>query len=310
VADLPPIPIICGPTGSGKTSVAVQLAAGFPIEIISADSRQVIKHLDIGTAKPTPDEQQAVRFHLIDLIEPGERYSAFQFIEDCDTAAGDIIGRKRIPVVVGGTGLYLKALTEGVVEIEQDRPEIRQHLEDEMARLGPEVMHRRLVELDPAEAERIHANNRVRVLRALEIYELTGRPKSELLAAGAYKKSSYAYSFYCLQPERTALYEAINQRVDTMMKAGLPEEVDRLVRRGLEPRLRRSNVIGYDELLDYLDDRCSLDEAVAAIKQNSRRYAKRQLTWFRHQADCTYFTDRPAIMTALGGVLATDWPTG
>jgi len=175
VADLPPIPIICGPTGSGKTSVAVQLAAGFPIEIISADSRQVIKHLDIGTAKPTPDEQQAVRFHLIDLIEPGERYSAFQFIEDCDTAAGDIIGRKRIPVVVGGTGLYLKALTEGVVEIEQDRPEIRQHLEDEMARLGPEVMHRRLVELDPAEAERIHANNRVRVLRALEIYELTRR---------------------------------------------------------------------------------------------------------------------------------------
>jgi len=310
VADLPSIPIICGPTGSGKTSVAVQLAADFPIEIISADSRQVVKHLDIGTAKPTPDEQQTVRFHLIDLIEPGERYSAFQFIEDCDTAVGDIIGRKRIPMVVGGTGLYLKALTEGVVEIEQDRPEIRQRLEDEMARLGPEAMHRRLAELDPAEAERIHANNRVRVLRALEIYELTGRPKSELLAAGAYKRSSYAYSFYCLQPERTALYEAINRRVDAMMKAGLPEEVDRLVRRGLEPQLRRANVIGYDELLDYLDDRCSLDEAVAMIKQNSRRYAKRQMTWFRHQAGCTYFTDRPTIMTALGGVLAADWPTG
>ena len=310
MADLPSIPIICGPTGSGKTSVAVQLAADFPIEIISADSRQVVKHLDIGTAKPTPDEQQTVRFHLIDLIEPGERYSAFQFIEDCDTAVGDIIGRKRIPMVVGGTGLYLKALTEGVVEIEQDRPEIRQRLEDEMARLGPEAMHRRLAELDPAEAERIHANNRVRVLRALEIYELTGRPKSELLAAGAYKRSSYAYSFYCLQPERTALYEAINRRVDAMMKAGLPEEVDRLVRRGLEPQLRRANVIGYDELLDYLDDRCSLDEAVAMIKQNSRRYAKRQMTWFRHQAGCTYFTDRPTIMTALGGVLAADWPTG
>ena len=310
MADLPSIPIICGPTGSGKTSVAVQLAADFPIEIISADSRQVIKHLDIGTAKPTPDEQQTVRFHLIDLIEPGERYSAFQFIEDCDTAVGDIIGRKRIPVIVGGTGLYLKALTEGVVEIEQDRPEIRQHLEDEMARLGPEAMHRRLAELDPAEAERIHVNNQVRVLRALEIYELTGRPKSELLAAGAYKRSSYAYSFYCLQPERTALYEAINRRVDAMIKAGLPEEVDRLVRRGLEPQLRQANVIGYDELLDYLDDRCSLDEAVAMIKQNSRRYAKRQITWFRHQAGCTYFTDRPSIMTALGGVLAADWPTG
>lgn len=309
MADLPSIPIICGPTGSGKTSVAVQLAADFPIEIISADSRQVIKHLDIGTAKPTPDEQQTVRFHLIDLIEPGERYSAFQFIENCDAAMGDIIGRKRVPMVVGGTGLYLKALTEGVVEIEQDRPEIRQRLEDEMARLGPKAMHRRLTELDPVEAERIHANNRVRVLRALEIYELTGRPKSELLTAGAYKRSSYAYSFYCLQPERTALYEAINRRVDAMIKAGLPEEVDRLVRRGLEPQLRRANVIGYDELLDYLDDRCSLDEAVAMIKQNSRRYAKRQMTWFRHQAGCTYFTDRPTIMTALGGVLAAGWPT-
>ena len=291
--------LFCGPTGSGKTSVVLRLAREFPIEVISADSRQIIKHLDIGTAKPTPEERSIVRFHLIDLVEPGERYSAFQFVQDCDAAIADIVSRGKIPVVVGGTGLYLRALTEGVIDIEEDRPDIRPRLEEEMARLGPEAMHRRLAEADPAEAGRIHPNNKVRVIRALEICELTGRPKSELTASGTYKKSSYAYSSYCLQPDRAALYDAINRRVDQMIDRGLLDEVNRLADRGLTERVRRANVIGYQELLDHVEGRGRLDEAVAMIKQNSRRYAKRQMTWFRHQVEGVYFADHESLLAAL-----------
>jgi len=299
------IPIICGPTGSGKTSAAVRLASEFPLEVISADSRQIIRHLDIGTAKPTAEEQRIVRFHLIDLIEPGERYSAFRFIEDADRAVREVLARGRIPVVVGGTGLYLRALTEGVVEIEEDRPEIRERLENEMNELGPEAMHRRLMAIDPDEAAKIHPNNRVRVIRALEMCELAGQPKSKLTASGAYKRSEFDYQLYCLQPERERLYEAINRRVDVMMQAGLLEEVKRLVGRGLGPALRRAHVIGYAEVLDYLDGRVSLDGGVDLIKQNSRRYAKRQMTWFRHQTECDYYADAELLSTALRASLGS-----
>lgn len=289
VSDQPRIPVICGPTGSGKTSIAVSLASTFPIEVISADSRQIIRRLDIGTAKPSAEEQQAVRFHLLDLIEPGERYSAYQFIGDADTAISDIVSRKRMPVIVGGTGLYLRALVDGVIEIESDNPEVRERLQKEMDKVGPETMHRRLAEIDPAEAQAIHPNNRIRVLRALEIHELSHETKSKLMTSGAYKKSRYEFDLYCLLPDRAELYTAIERRVDTMISAGLAAEVERLVRKGLGPALRKANVIGYDEFLDYLDDKCTLDQAVSMIKQNTRRYAKRQMTWFRHQLVCTFF---------------------
>lgn len=305
MADHNLIPIICGPTGSGKTSAALRLASQYPLEVVSADSRQIIRHLNIGTAKPTAEEQRVVRFHLIDLIEPGERYSAFRFIENADRAIGDVLARGRIPVVVGGTGLYLRALTEGVVEIEEDRPELRERLENEMNELGPEAMHRRLMAIDPGEAAKIHPNNRVRVVRALEICELAGQPKSKLTASGAYKRSGFDYQLYCLQPERERLYEAINRRVDVMMQAGLLEEVKRLVGRGLGPALRRANVIGYEELLDFLDGRVSLDGGVDLIKQNSRRYAKRQMTWFRHQTECDYFADAEPLLAALRSSLSS-----
>jgi tRNA dimethylallyltransferase len=310
VAEYSPIPVVCGPTGSGKTSVAIALAGELPIEVISADSRQLLKHLDIGTAKPTADEQAAVRTHLIDLIDPGTLYTAYQFIGDSDAAIADIVSRDSIPVIVGGTGLYLRALTDGVVEIEQDRPEIRQRLNEELERLGPEALYRRLEGLDPDEAKRIHPNNLVRILRALEIYELTGQPKSKLVADGAYKRSSYTYSLYCLQPERADLYDRINRRVEAMMQAGLLEEIQHLVAQGWKERLRKARVIGYEELLDYLDERCSLDEAVAMIQQNSRRYAKRQMTWYRHQTECKYFDDAPSLLAALRVELSKGWGRG
>ncbi len=303
---LTPIPIICGPTASGKTALAVELAGRYPIEIVSADSRQIIKRLDIGTSKPSTEERERVRFHLIDLIEPGERYTAFRFIEDAGRAIEGIFQRGHVPVVVGGTGLYLRALTEGVVEIERDDLGIRQRLEEEMEQLGPEAMYERLSKIDPLEAARLHPNNKVRVIRALEIFYLTGKPKSELTATGAYRKSEYSYRYYCLLPERQVLYSTIEARVEQMMERGLLDEIRRLIQDGLQEQIRKANVIGYTELLDHLDGKANLSETISLIKQNTRRYAKRQITWFRHQTSSDFFQDAASLAESLKPWLQ-DW---
>ncbi len=299
-----PIPIIFGPTASGKTGAAVQLAERFPIEVISADSRQIYKRLDIGTAKPTPEECSKVRFHIVDIIEPGERYSAFRFVDDALAACEDIVKRDRIPVVVGGTGLYLRALTDGVVEIEESDLAVRSRLEREMDELGPEAMHERLMNIDPLEASNLHPNNKVRVIRALEIFELTGKCKSEIAVTGAYHKTDQAFSYYSLTPERQDLYEVINRRVDEMMAAGWLDEVQKLSAEGREKDIRRSRVIGYAELLDHLAGRMSLPEAIALIKQSTRRYAKRQYTWLRHQVVGQTFADRASLVAKMESDLA------
>jgi tRNA dimethylallyltransferase len=299
VSETKPIPIIAGPTGAGKTGVALKLVEQFPVEIVSADSRQIIKRLDIGTAKPTPKERRKVSFHLLDLIEPGERYTAYRFIDDANRAIESILQKEHIPLLVGGTGLYLRALSEGVVEISADNMEVRQRLEKEMQQLGPEKMYQRLMEIDPQEAAKLHPGNKVRVIRALEMYYLTGKPKSALLAAGSHKKSEYPFRYFCLIPQRQALYTAIEQRVDDMMVRGWLEEVQRLCRDGWRERIRKANVIGYNELLDYLDGIVSLDEAVSRIKQNTRRYAKRQITWFRHQVKGTFYNSATDLLQDL-----------
>ncbi len=300
VPEIPPIPVICGPTASGKTSAAGLLAQSYPIEVISADSRQMIRCLDVGTAKPTQAERQKIRFHLIDIIEPGERYTAFQFIEDAEEAIAQTLARSRIPIVVGGTGLYLRALIDGIVEIADDDLQVRQRLENEMHTLGPEAMYERLSEIDPVEAAKLHPNNRVRVIRALEIYYVAGRPKTELAEMGATRRSVHHFSCFCLVPERQQLYRAADRRVDLMLKQGFVHEVRRLVENGLSNQLRRANVIGYNEMLDHLDGRLSLDEAVCLIKQNTRRYAKRQITWLRHQlSSAPVFRDPDGLVAAV-----------
>ena len=290
------IPIICGPTGSGKTAIALQLARDFPIEIISADSRQVIRKLDIGTAKPTKEEQESVPFHLIDIIEPGEKYTAFKFIEDAEKAISDILGRGKLPVLVGGTGLYLKALTVGILKIENENIEIRSELERELAEKGSEEMYRQLCEIDAHEAEKFHPHNKVRILRALEIYRLTGRPKSELVKSSDYNKSSYNFKHYCLLPDREKLYKKIEERVEKMIADGLLDEIKSLAAKNLIEPVRSMHVIGYDELIKYLDGVLSLEEALAMIKQNSRRYAKRQFTWFRNQLEGEFFVDSTSLI--------------
>ncbi len=291
--------VICGPTASGKTSVALELSKTVPVDIVSADSRQIIKQLDIGTAKPSRQEREKVPFHLIDIIEPGERYTAFRFIDDATKAISSILERGRVPLVVGGTGLYLKALSQGVVEVEKGDSKIREKLEMEMEQLGAERMHQRLSEIDPVEADKVHPNNKPRIIRALEIFELTGRPKSELILSGAYRKADFEFDFHCLIPEREELYERINQRVDRMIDEGLVRELQALIDSGQLDALRKANVIGYQELLAWQDGSLSFEEAVSMIKQNSRRYAKRQITWFRRQTDSHFYPNEQALLDVL-----------
>lgn len=294
-----PIPIICGPTGSGKSAIAMDLAQSGPYEIISADSRQLVRCLDIGTAKPSAEDRARVPHHLIDIIEPGERYSAFRFIGDATRVIGEILKRGNSPLIVGGTGLYLRALTDGVVEIQQADMDLRLKLEAEMETFGPEAMHERLKQIDPLEAAKIHPNNRVRLLRALEIFELTGKTKSEVTATGNYRKANYLFQYYCLNPERAWLYECINRRVERMLEFGWLAEVERLVELGMADRIRRSAIIGYGELLDVLDGKMDLEQATGEIKQETRRYAKRQVTWFARQAGCRYFPTAEELRKAL-----------
>ncbi|MEA2031419.1 MAG: tRNA (adenosine(37)-N6)-dimethylallyltransferase MiaA [candidate division Zixibacteria bacterium] len=306
MSDSTTIPIICGPTASGKTGIAVKLSHNFPVEVVSADSRQIFRYLDIGTAKPTPEECRAVDFHLIDIIDPGERYSAFCFIDDASAAISAILKRNHIPLVVGGTGLYLRALTDGVIEIDNDDLTIRKRLEQEMEHLGSLAMYERLEQIDPLEAVRLHPNNKIRVIRALEIFELTGKTRSELAVTGAYHKSEYSFKSFCLAPLREKLYQQINERVDEMMAIGLLTELKALIKKGMMEDIRKSNVIGYSELLDYLDGKYSVEEAVSLIKQNTRRYAKRQMTWFRHQGDSEFFESPEKLEESITYFLSRD----
>ncbi len=294
--DFPAVPVICGPTGSGKTAISLEFARHRAIEIVSADSRQVYRHLNIGTAKPGSNEQAIAPVHCIDLIEPGERYSAYQYLADAEASIRTIFEQQRLPVVVGGTGLYIQALIDGVVEMDDPDPTLRERLEAEMEELGPDQMHARLTSIDPHEAARIHPNNRVRVIRALEIFEATGICKSKLLQSGRYRKLEYKFDIYCLLPPRAELYRAIEARVDRMMSDGLLEELQALIAAGRGEAIRRSKVIGYAELLGVVENKVAVEAAVATIKQNSRRFAKRQTTWFRHQLEGLFFDDSATLL--------------
>lgn len=291
----PVIPVICGPTGSGKSAVAMRLARSHSIEIVSADSRQIIRHLIIGASKPSLDDQKQVVHHLLNLIEPGERYSAFKFLVNANNAIAEILQKGKMPIIVGGTGLYIKALTDGIVEMDNQDPKIRDCLEKEMEEIGPEAMHARLERIDSEAAAMIHPNNRPRVIRALEIYEQTGKPKSELAREGRYHQSPYEFKLFALNPPREAVYDAINSRVDEMFAAGVLEELKGLIDRGLSEKIRSSKVICYTELLEYVKGTMTLQEAVDLIKQNTRRYAKRQVTWLRHQMDAVTGFDTDSL---------------
>lgn len=271
-----------GPTASGKTKLAIQKAKTLNGEIISADSRLVYKGFDIATAKPTKEEMQEVEHHLIDIVEPEVDYSVANFFDDAKVAIEKIRRKGKVPIIVGGTGLYFRILLE---DFDMPRVEPNYVLRGELEKIEPQKLHEMLEKLDPVAAEKIHFNNKVKIIRALEVCKALDKPHSE--AAGK-KEPEFDVEWIGLNFENRAdLYERINLRVDEMLEKGLVEETKSL----LEKHGRITNfvnTIGYQEILEYLDGKISLDEAVFQIKQNSRRYAKRQLTWFRRNENINW----------------------
>lgn len=266
---------IVGPTASGKTKLAIEMAKELGTEIISADSRLVYKGFDIGTAKPTKEEQQMVKHHMIDVVEPEYDFSVADFADEARKIISVLHAYSKVPIVAGGTGLYFRILLENY---DMPRIEANPQLRADLEKLSNEELFAKLKEVDSISAEKIHQNNRVRVIRALEVSLLAGKPFSSIKGI---KNNEYEVEWVFPEIEsREALYDRINKRVDAMIDEGLIEETkDLLAKHGRIKNL--VNTIGYQEIIEFLDNEISLDDAVEKIKQNTRRYAKRQLTWFR-----------------------------
>lgn len=274
--------IITGPTASGKTSLALELAKRIDGEIIAADSMQVYKGLDIGTAKATVAEQAEVRHHLLDIREPWERYTVAEWLIDARTAIADILARDKQPIICGGTGLYIKALVEGLdFEASENGSELRAKLETRLEAEGAMAMHQALARLDPEAAEKIHPNNTRRVIRALEIIEESGESVAAYHKATVRAESEYDYRVFVPSHPRERLYERCNQRVDQMLEMGILDEVRHILEMDLPADATCLQAIGYKEFFDYIHGDASLEACTERLKMYTRRYAKRQLTFFR-----------------------------
>jgi tRNA dimethylallyltransferase len=281
VSGPPKLTVIAGPTAAGKSALALGIASRGAAEILSADSQAVYRHFDVGTAKPTAAALAQVRHHLISVVEPLEQFTAARFQTLADAAIGDISARAREVLVVGGTGLYIRALLHGLSAGPSD-PEVRARLEAEALSLGMEAMHLRLAAVDPRSAERIAAADTLRVVRALEIFEMTGAPASVVQQSHRFATERYPFTLWFLDPPREVLAHAIALRTQWMFRHGLVEEVEALVRQGYRdaPAMRS---VGYRQALGVVEGRLTLSEAEAETEQQTRAYAKRQRTWFRKE---------------------------
>lgn len=288
-AKKPPLVVVCGPTGIGKTSVAIDMALAFGGEIVGADSMQIYRHMDIGTAKPTPEERKAVRHHLVDIIDPDIPFDAARYAETARPIIAQLHGAGILPLVTGGTGLYIKALTQGIFQARPADPGVRDHLRRESESLGAPVLHERLRRVDPAAARRLHPHDAFRIVRALEIFETTGKTISEYHAEHRFAEAPYSVLRVGLEMEREALYDRINRRVEAMLDAGLADEVRKLLNMGYGPDLKAMGSIGYRHMVDFLEGRSSREEAVRTLQRDTRRYAKRQFTWFRKDPRVRWF---------------------
>jgi tRNA dimethylallyltransferase len=281
--------IICGPTASGKSELALRLAHSLNAEIVNADSMQVYSRLDIGTAKPSAQQQAEVRHHLLNVVEPDQHFSAADFADAADAAICDIVSRDKRVIVVGGTGLYIRALIKGLVDSPGSDAELRRHLQNEADRIGNIAMLERLRHVDPDLAAAMHPNNQVRIIRALEVYQLTGIPLSRHQQDHAFATRRYDTLQLGITVERALLYQRIEQRVDHMLAEGLLNEVEHLLAEGYGRNLKSLGAIGYKEMSTHVAGELSFDEAVSLIKRNTRHYAKRQLTWFNADPDILWF---------------------
>ena len=286
----PKIIIICGPTGIGKTAAAIDVAQHFNGQIVGADSMQIYKYMDIGTAKPTAEEQARVVHHMVDIVEPDEGFDAAQYAERARAKIIEL-GEKQIrPFVVGGTGLYIKALLYGLFDAQVSDPEVRQRLKKEADAHGIEFLYERLSRLDPETAKRLHPNDTYRILRALEVADSTGQAISTHHQKHGFLEQPFQSLRIGLCLDRDVLYERINQRVDAMMSAGFLDEVKGLLAKGYGADLKSMQSIGYRHMVDCLEDRLSWEECVRTIKRDHRRYAKRQLTWFGADSEIIWKT--------------------
>jgi tRNA dimethylallyltransferase len=283
--------VIVGPTAVGKTYVSIELAKKLGTEIISADSMQIYKGMDVGTAKINDEEKQGIRHHMIDLIYPDENYSVSDFKEEAEKNINDMLSRGKIPVVVGGSGLYVNSL---IYDLDFSNAKSNDKLRDYYTYYhqehGEEALYEKLRKIDPQSAEKIHKNNVKRVIRALEVYDLTGKKFSETNTDIRKKSSKYDFILIGLSMDRKALYERINQRVDKMIDDGLVEEVKALLLdKGFEKNLISMQAIGYKEIIEFLEGNITFEEAVNILKRNTRHFAKRQFTWFLKDENVKWF---------------------
>ncbi|MEW8956942.1 tRNA (adenosine(37)-N6)-dimethylallyltransferase MiaA [Clostridium sp.] len=281
--------VVSGPTAVGKTNISIKLAKILNGEIISADSMQIYKYMDIGSAKVTEEEMDGVPHHLIDVVMPDEEFTVADFKERAKASIEDICSRGKLPILAGGTGLYIDSLicnmsfTEGVKD-----EEYRNYLENLSKEKGNEYVHNMLKQVDEVSAEKIHFNNVKRVIRALEVYKTSGKPFSSFNAGDTLYDIPYDIDYYVLTMNREKLYNRINLRVDIMMEKGLVKEVEKLKDMGYTPDMQSMKGIGYKEILYYLNEDITLDRSIELIKKGSRNYAKRQLTWFRKDPRIIY----------------------
>ena len=289
--------VIVGPTASGKTSLSIEIAKHFDGEIISADSMQIYKSMDIATAKPTTEEMQGIMHHLIDFVSPCEKFSVAKYKELCYKCIDDIIKRGKIPIIVGGTGLYIDTVVNNTVFLEVDSSTVRLKLEKDLEENGIESLFQALKEIDPESAEKLHLSDKKRIIRALEVYYSTGKTITEQNLLSHTEKSKYDFLIIGLNAKnREVLYDRINKRVDLMIENGLLEEAQRFYSGDFSSTAVQA--IGYKELKPYLDGCCTLEEATEKLKMETRRYAKRQLTWFRRNKEINWlYIDDSEVIT-------------
>ena len=295
--------VICGPTASGKTALSIELAKKINGEIISCDSMQIYKDMNIGTAKPTKEEMQGIKHYLIDFVSPDERYSVADYKRDSKKAIKEILKKGKIPIIVGGTGLYLDSL---IYEIEYKDirfdEEYRKKLEERVKKEGLKELYKEAKNIDPIAIKKISENDQKRILRILEIYNATGKNKTEQEIESRKKEIEYDYKVYALNWERQKLYDRINRRVDIMISNGLIDEVKEILKK-YEKFPTAMQGLGYKEVVEYIEGKCSEEEMIDKIKQETRRYAKRQITWFRKNKETIWIDGQEEIQNNIKVIL-------
>jgi tRNA dimethylallyltransferase len=292
--------VICGPTGIGKTSLSLSLAQEFNGCIVGADSMQIYRYMDIGTAKPDSEELSVAPHYLIDVADPDKDFDAARYATEGRAAVSEICARGFVPFIVGGTGFYLKAILHGLFSASPVDPEIRRKIQANLQLHDRDWLYDRLSSCDPEAASRIHPNDTYRVTRALEIFEITGCPLSEYQKQHGFMDNPFETLKICLHMDRKILYERINQRVDLMIDAGLLEEVKSLLERGYSGDLKSMQSIGYRHMVEYIEGKRTWDETIFTLKRDTRRFAKRQLTWFRKDPDMIWKSPEDAdVVTAM-----------